>query len=155
MKIVQVFPVCFELTWVVEKGGRFELWGFERCWWRPEGWAPKISRYFPCPAAKFVLFFPPHTHNTTQHTQHTQHTQTHTNTHQHTPTHTNTHQHTPTHTNTHQHTPTHTNTHKHTQTHNTHKHTQTQVEIGMAKTSLAKIGHDRQQCPSDLSPSRA
>ena len=31
-------------------------WGFER--WAPEGWWPKISHFFPSPAAKFVLFFP-------------------------------------------------------------------------------------------------
>ena len=47
-----------------------------------------------------------------------------------TQTHTNTHKHT------HKHTQTHTNTHTHT---HTHKHT-TQVELGLAKVGLAKVG---------------
>ena len=53
------------------KGGEHEEWGARREARRvgglkgaspkgggPEGGRPKISRFFPCPAAKFVLFFP-------------------------------------------------------------------------------------------------
>ena len=52
--LVQVFFVCFELSWVGGEG----LGPMDPRSGAPKGGGPKISLFFPSPAAKFVLFFP-------------------------------------------------------------------------------------------------